>query len=144
MSYEQLDFIADSYIPLLLLVSIYLVFSNGFSQGFRVAASNGLVIFSGVLLVYFVMFVDLKMNLWSGINLDYSTHTALALVFLCFMSFRGGKWLVGTVLTMLAYCGLMLFQQYHSVLDILTTAIVILPVLVGLNIKFNTSANLQL
>lgn len=127
MTYETLDKIADSYIPVLLIIflfglayRVYLDWPNFTSTwrsfGFAVAM---------VLVSYGFMFADKAMNIWSGVGLDYSTHTAvsLAIVFpLCTLFSQAWKLLV---LSFLAYASLMLYQGYHSVTDILTTAAVV-------------------
>ncbi len=47
---------------------------------------NGLLQFGGVVLstvfIYAVMFVDNTIGIWPAFDLDYSTHTAIALVFI--------------------------------------------------------------
>lgn len=127
MTYETLDKIADSYIPLLLIIfllgliyRIYLVWptfkSVGRVFGFAVVL---------ILICYGCMFADKAMHIWPSLGLDYSTHTAasLSLVFaLCVLFPRAWKFLV---LSFIAYAILMLYQRYHSFTDIFTTTVVI-------------------
>lgn len=127
MSYETLDIIADSYIPVLLVLfvaglvlTIYQSRSN-----FRVVISH-LGFLLGLLIVsYGLMFFDNAVHLWPTLSLDYSTHTAVALslVFALCVSFPS-RWKI-FIISMLVYAALMLYQRYHSVLDIASTGIVI-------------------
>lgn len=127
MSYEQLDKIADSYIPVLLVLfllglgrNVYLLWPS-----YRAAFFSFLYLIGLLVISYGLMFFDSAVRLWPTFGLDYSTHTAVALslVFaLCTVFARQWKWIAGS---MGAYAGLMLYQQYHSVMDILTTSLVI-------------------
>lgn len=140
MSYETLDTIADAYTPLLLIlfliglgVKLYQCWPN-YREG---------VLYFGFLLVllivsYGFMFIDKALGLWPAFGSDYSTHTAVALsliLALCVLAPQHTKWLAGS---MFAYAGLMLYQQYHSVLDIISTASVIaLFALLFFRVMFN-------
>lgn len=140
MSYETLDTIADAYTPLLLVlfliglgVKLYRCWPN-YREG---------VLYFGFLLVllivsYGFLFIDKVLGLWPAFGSDYSTHTAVALslVFaLCVLTPRYTKWIAGS---MFAYAALMVYQQYHSVLDIVSTAAVIsLFALLFFRVMFN-------
>lgn len=127
MSYETLDTIADFYIPLLLILffgglgrNAYLLWPNYRAPIFSFLYLVGLLVIS-----YGLMFFDNAVRLWPAFGLDYSTHTAVALslVFaLCTVFARQWKWIAGS---MLGYAGLMLYQEYHSVMDILSTSLLI-------------------
>lgn len=127
MSYETLDTIADSYIPLLLILFLgglgrnaYLLWPN-----YRALIFSFLYLLGLLLISYGLMFFDNAVRLWPAFGLDYSTHTAVALslVFALCTVFAGQwKWIAGS---MLVYAGLMLYQEYHSLTDIFTTALVV-------------------
>ncbi|WP_331347052.1 hypothetical protein [Cellvibrio sp. UBA7661] len=127
MSYEALDAIADTYIPLLLIVFLLGVFGKTYRlwPDYR-GPLTGFLYFAGLLVIaYGLMFFDKAVGLWPTLGLDYSTHTAVALslVFaLCNIFPDRWRWLV---VSMLAYAGLMLYQQYHSLLDIISTSVVL-------------------
>lgn len=140
MSYETLDTIADAYTPLLLI--LFLV-SFGVKLYQRWPNYREPILHFGFLLMlliasYGLMFIDKALGLWPAFGSDYSTHTAVALslVFsLCVLTPRQAKWLAGS---MLAYAALVLYQQYHSVLDIVSTAAMIsLFALVFFRVMFN-------
>ena len=135
VTYEQLDFIADSYIPLLFIAVLGVVAKNGAGKGLITIGLNTWPVILGVAWIYSLMFIDEKLQLWPSLGLDYSTHTALALVFVTALCFSGPLAFAGSILTMLGYCLLMVYQEYHSIADIVSTALVILPVLVWLNLK---------
>ncbi|MBU2714158.1 hypothetical protein [Zooshikella harenae] len=135
MSYQQLDMIADSYIPILLLISLIGFIKSFFYNGYLKTSYEALPFLIGIIFIYSLMYVDLKLEIWPMLSLDYSTHTALALVFVCGISFWGKRQLIGVVISMVLYCLLMMYQNYHTLLDILTTSVAVLPALVWLNMK---------
>jgi len=127
MSYETLDAIADAYTPLLLMlfliglgVNLYQCWPN-----YRESVLHFGFLLMLLIASYGLMFIDKALGLWPAFGSDYSTHTAVALslVFaLCVLTPRNAKWIAGS---MFAYAALMVYQQYHSVLDIVSTAAVI-------------------
>ena len=139
MSYDQLDAIADVYIPLLILISVGVVVF-AFHEKSIASTKNLLVVLGlGICQTYGIMLLDNTLSIWPSFGLDYSTHTSLALVFVVFLSFVNRIYFAGSVFSMLIYVVLMLYQEYHSVLDIVTTTIVVLPGLIWLNIKWGIS-----
>ncbi|WP_334428536.1 hypothetical protein [Vibrio alginolyticus] len=132
MTYQQLDVIADSYVPLLGILSLLWFVRKGGSSGVRSAFIDVVTTFFGVLYIYTLMFADKYLSAFASIGLDYSTHTALALVFVVTLSFTGKAVRFITILSMLSYCLLMLYQGYHTVADIILTGLLVLPVLVWL------------
>lgn len=137
MSYEQLDCIADSYIPLLIVVTLFLLGRQSLAESFQKILGSVLALVASILFIYLLMFADQKLSLWSSAELDYSTHTALALCFVCLLSFRGASWFGFALISMILYCGLMLYQEYHTVADILTTSLAVLPVILALHLWQN-------
>lgn len=127
MSYETLDAIADAYIPfLLILLMLGLVIKiYQFWPNFRAPVFFFLYLMSLLLVSYSLMFLDKAVGLWPALGLDYSTHTAVALslvVALCKIFPHRWKWFAGS---MVLYGCLMLYQQYHSLLDIISTSAII-------------------
>jgi len=102
----------------------------------------------GLVVAYAIMFVDNHLSLWPQFNMDYSTHTAVALVLVVnlwvMMNFLQGIWSVSLLVSLLGYFLLMLYQQYHTVADILSTAVVVAAVLlpVARAIYFKNNAQL--
>lgn len=78
-----------------------------------------------VALVYLVQAGDRSFQLWVAAGLDDSTHAgvhAAIVVSLWYIDKRAG-W-VGSVIA-LAYAALMLYQKYHGIWDLVSTAAVI-------------------
>lgn len=135
MSYQQLDFVADSYIPILLLFVLITLLKGVFKEGVLKVLQSALPFIIGVVFIYALMFIDNTFKIWTTLTLDYSTHTALALVFVCGVSFWGKKQRITVITSMIFYCLLMLYQQYHTVMDILSTVVVVLPMLCLINLR---------
>lgn len=81
--------------------------------------------------VYMIGFLDYRFGFWRILSLDYSTHTALALVLVVNILNLGVtvvvKFTVG--LSFLAYLVLMRYQNYHTWLDMISTALIIFSIL---------------
>lgn len=129
--YEILDKIADSYNPILFLA--YIVFATiYFRQGDKMAAVRG---FLGILFCYFVLFVDTKLKVWESLGLDFSTHSAVALALVSFHIHKrklSSPGFIGFTLSLLAYYLLELYQEYHTIGDIISTCLVIGPAMFGI------------
>ncbi|MCL6269368.1 hypothetical protein M3P05_05335 [Sansalvadorimonas sp. 2012CJ34-2] len=125
LDYETLDTIADSYIPLLcvwVLVSVYLAVHRGDRYGVKRQLK---CLLSGLVIVYGLMFLDEALAIWPAFDLDYSTHTALSLMFILYLSkFQPGGRVLQFV-SFVAYLLLMRYQEYHSYLDMVTTGLIV-------------------
>ena len=119
---NTLAFSADCYTPILLLLALvdvarYWISGNKF-YGLR-------LIFAAVV-VYVWMYADHYFQLWARMGLDYSTHTAAALVLVVIVSFDKRvplKLLLAS--SLISYGYLMYLLHYHSWADMLTTALVV-------------------
>ena len=146
LSYQQWDAIADSYIPLLaLLCAVHLsyfflkgtaCFKHGILAYSKQTALRILAIILSIIWVYTLMFLDENLKIWPSITigeqvLDYSTHTALALVFNCYLfcSALSSQPLLSFIITlsMVLYLLLMKYQNYHTFADMFTTTMIVLP-----------------
>ncbi|MCX7098960.1 MAG: hypothetical protein NTV43_13740 [Methylococcales bacterium] len=127
-SYQTLDLIADTYLPLLAVMALAVVCWTGFKRGWRPAARRFIALTAGLLIAYGLMFLDQGLHLWPKLNLDYSTHTAVALVLASFLAVCARTWAVYWLGSLLVYLLLMVYQHYHSLADILTTAAVVAPI----------------
>ncbi|HWV16581.1 MAG TPA: hypothetical protein VN030_14200 [Cellvibrio sp.] len=136
MDYQTLDTIADAYIPLLLLIALLTMAIRSAKNKSTIAAN--LQILGSLLLLcagaYGLMFIDQRLGLWPSVGLDYSTHTAIAvvLVYVLLLLFPGARLFTGASLAI--YAGLMIYQGYHSLSDILSTGIVIIGSILLLNL----------
>ena len=85
------------------------------------------------------MFLDAKYQIWSSFNADYSTHTALALAFIVFFGFKNKLVMCTSILSFICYCILMLYQQYHTIIDIASTSLALTPFFYWLQVKAKNS-----
>ena len=133
MDYETLDKIADLYIPLLVMTALLASFLVPPSSLSRIEIAFSRLACLGILLgtAYGFMLLDGVYSIWPDLGLDYSTHTAVSLVLVLFLVLLIPRLLLLWSSSLIAYCGLMLYQEYHSVADILSTAFalfIIIPV----------------
>ncbi|NOI57408.1 hypothetical protein [Vibrio coralliilyticus] len=129
MTYEQWDAIADAYIPVIGSISLVVILIAGFRSGLKTGTKQLLATLVSTLYIYVLMFADNYFQIWPSFEMDYSTHTALALVFVTYLftHSKALKWL--SVASMITYAILMMYQHYHTLADIITTALCVLPVL---------------
>lgn len=127
--YEILDAVADAYNPILLIGSIgILIYSIAQKNSLYSNQTKEFVLIG--LVVYGWFYLDKIFGIWSLFNLDYSTHTAAGFS-LTFYLFINSKHLRNFVwVFFIAYLILILYQQYHTVLDILTTLLATAPFVV--------------
>lgn len=123
-TYESLDNIADAYTPILFIA--YLIMSVVYwRQGDKLASLKG---FSGIAIAYAFMFADNAIHAWPSVGLDYSTHSAVALALIVFHVHKKALLsltAIGIMVSLVAYYALEVYQKYHSVADILSTAAVV-------------------
>jgi hypothetical protein len=130
ITYQQLDVIADSYIPILFVISVFVLALDIFkSENKNNRKFSELIsIIVSIAIVYLVMALDNNFGIWLLFELDYSTHTALSLVFVAYLSSKSKTLLVFSVVSFLFYVLLMLYQKYHTIADIISTSVALMPV----------------
>jgi hypothetical protein len=124
-SYETLDAIADTYIPILALVSFVSLGKTIISSQWRLLTIHSALLVAGILLAYGLMLLDIFAGIWPVLGLDYSTHTAVALVLVCYLAVVFRKYFAIWIGSSIAYFLLMLYQGYHTVADIGTTILAV-------------------
>ncbi|MEC6825324.1 hypothetical protein VXS02_17990 [Photobacterium piscicola] len=141
MTFEQWAFIADLYTPMIVIICVISMVKLEREQGMR----SGLFSLSGVLLstafIYAVMFVDNTLEIWPAFNLDYSTHTAIALVFIGYFIVYTPKLRGVMVFSIVGYALLMIHQKYHTLSDIISTTIIVMPVILLCQYKCKLAVN---
>lgn len=122
--------VANAYNPALLLLSVGL----SVYVGFKYRSARGVLLVLSAVIVYALMFMDKRFSAWAALGLDYSTHTATALAMCIFIATTVGKRLVNIALalSLALYCCLMVFLNYHSWIDILTTGALVGTFISGL------------
>lgn len=129
MSWETLDAIADSVIPVLGLIALIWPWLR-WRGSRRHAALNITVTLLSVGFDYMLSALDGKFGWWPSVGLDFSTHTAIAIALIVALSsIKPSTWTVWTAI-LLGYFVLMVYQSYHTWADIGTTAAVVAPPLI--------------
>lgn len=123
--YETLDNIADAYVPLLALLSLFSLSRTAYLSRWRQLATDTALFVSILLIAYGLMFLDNYLGIWPAFGLDYSTHTAVALALVIFLMSSTKHYSAYLLGSLVLYFLLMLYQGYHSLADILTTAVVV-------------------
>lgn len=126
MSYEQIDFICDSYNPTLFIIVLLMIGLGIKSRGGRDSAKVGGIFLASVVTSYLIVALERKVGAWGYFGMDFSTHTMISIVFASWIWRLAPSTkvlsLVGS--TTLIYWGAMVYQKYHSIQDILTTAVI--------------------
>lgn len=136
-SYETLDAIADSYIPVLAFIALASPLLRTLQLRWQLAGLQLLAFVHVALVGYGLMLLDNYFHLWPAVGLDYSTHTALALGLVAALCFNLPKLIVLWLISLVGYVLLMLYQEYHTLADILTTGLavglLVVPGMLGLH-----------
>ncbi|MFT6985056.1 MAG: hypothetical protein ACJAT7_000863 [Psychromonas sp.] len=122
---------ADLYTPLLLLCWGY--YWQKASRQTRRSQIKRLLLC--VVIVYSVMLLDNYLHIWPSLEMDYSTHSAVALLFVVSLSLQNKHLLLIAPLSLCVYFYLMWRLNYHSVADMLITSFVLLPAFIYINKK---------
>jgi hypothetical protein len=129
--------IADIYTPLL----VFMVFYYFIKISKALQKQQATAIVSAIAVVYLLMFIDAYFSIWLSLGMDYSTHTAIALVFVVVLSYRSLLHLIIASLSLVLYGLLMRYLSYHSIADVLSTVLVLLPIFILLNRNRNRKGN---
>jgi hypothetical protein len=127
MTYENLDRIADAFVPAQAIVALVLALIHLARRRFRIVGKLVVLFALGIALVYGMMHADNRFGFWPTFGLDYSTHASVALMLTAVLiaAWRRLWWLWCALV--LAYLGLCLYQRYHTVADIAMTALYLVP-----------------
>jgi len=117
----SLPFICDLYNPILLVGALAFCATRLWKKQFTRAS----LFFISAFIAYGLMFLDNATKIWPRFGLDYSTHTATALVLCLYigMNVQQKLWWGILGISLVSYGELMVILHYHSWADILTTAI---------------------
>ncbi len=132
MDYETLDKIADSYIPALAIIAFFAtaLVASGSQNRVKIAFFRLLFLSFFLGVAYGFMFLDNAYHIWQKLGLDYSTHTAVSFVLVMYLGLLIPKSLLFWSTSLIFYYGLMLYQEYHTLTDILSTAVVLVIAIV--------------
>lgn len=128
-TYEMLDRIADSVNPVLGVATLlwaWIARGHGnLGRGARAGILGNVATLASVGVIYLIGALDRKIGVWAAMGLDYSTHTAVCVACIVSLWWIDRRARIPATIVGLAYAALMLFQKYHSVADIATTAVII-------------------
>ena len=124
---QQWGLVADAYTPFLVIVWLCVLIRAARVPEFPAAQHLRACVLS-VACVYVLMFVDQWLSLWPLFRLDFSTHTALALVFVMALAGFGRKLALAGLTSLLLYMALMWFLGYHTWMDMLSTILILAPI----------------
>lgn len=129
MNYEQWDKLANAYILVIGTLCVVYILRNFFAKSFKYSTLQLLTTIASIGIIYLVMLFEQNWHIWSSFGAKYSFNIALALVFVCFFVVHGrlSKWIVSA--SMLGYIELMTHLHHYQWADIISTVIVILPLL---------------
>ena len=125
LNYETLDAIADAYTPLLALLAFGMVVYGLWMAQWKLSAIRSLSLVSIAFIAYGFMMLDAYLNIDFFLSLDYSTHTAVSLGLIIFLCFNARRLTIVWIGSFILYLMLMLYQQYHTIADILVTGVVV-------------------
>ena len=100
MSYEQIDFICDSYNPTLFII-VLLMIGLGIKVGGGFSKGRGIFLAS-VVTSYLIVALERKVGAWGYFGMDFSTHTMISIVFASWI------WRLAPSTTVLSLVGLQL------------------------------------
>jgi hypothetical protein len=121
-TYRLLDAVADSYDPLLALLTLAAPLLRK-PRELRPAIRYYVATAGAIAFVYVVRAIDAHQQLWASIGLDYSTHSAFAASLAVSVAMFLRRWLAPLFAFTVLYFCLELFMRYHGMLDIVTSTI---------------------
>lgn len=131
MTYENLDRIADAFVPAQVLAALLFAVFHLTRRRFRLVGRLLALFILGLVLVYAMMHADNRYGFWPAFGLDYSTHASIALMLTITLIVAVPRfWWLWCALVF-AYLGLCLYQRYHTVADIAATALYLVPLHLG-------------
>jgi hypothetical protein len=126
LTYGQLDAVADANNPLLGVVCLLRFIWLLSRKNWNISGRMALFFCCALIVAYGWEKIDIRFAIWPRTGLDYSTHTAVAVAAttVLWLFWRRGR--IAWISWLFAYAVLMLWQQYHSAADIVTTAGVVI------------------
>lgn len=120
-----LAILADAYMPAIALLLAYCLYLT-YKESKRFFKGQLFLLTILLFVVYGFMFLDNIYKVWPKMGLDYSTHSALFFALsLCVYTIKSTfKYILGALL--FSYFWMLIYLEYHTFLDILSTISVIL------------------
>jgi hypothetical protein len=131
MDYESWDRIADAVNPTVGVITLALALAVR-RAGNPPHWAQLLLTLACVTLVYALGWVDAQLKLWPAVGLDYSSHTGVHVAIVASLWMIDRRFGIAGVVIALLYAALMVYQKYHTILDIASTALAVVPLAVGI------------
>lgn len=128
LNYQTLDAIADAVNPVMGVLALAVPWMRAPVRARR-ALLMDLLTLAAVGLAYAVMAIDISLESWARLGLDYSTHAAVYTAIASSLWQHSGVARLTGVMVGVVYAALMLWQKYHSLMDIVSTVLVLVLVL---------------
>lgn len=140
--FRALHGVANS-VNILLIVWLLAVLIIGTKQKILTVRSWLAALFS-VALVYIIKTVDGRLDIWKSLDWDYSTHSALAAVLVVSICLFARAQRALALAVFLAYEALIVVLGFHSLADIFSTLLVIVPVSLLLHWLFKSQPSSEI
>lgn len=126
LSHGTLNAIIQAYNPTLGALALGMIGAALAARQWRVGGVRALHLVIGLLIAYGLMFIDNRLRIWPYFDLDYSTHTAVTVILVTYLGIHARKAMPLWIVSTFAYFLLMVYQKFHTIADIVTTAIVVM------------------
>lgn len=123
--FRALDFLADATNIILILWLLAVLVIETKKRALN--GKNWLAVVLSIALVYILKTFDSKLQIWDRVHLNYSTHSALAAAVVALLFFLDRPRRLLALAVFVAYEALQMLLGFHSLLDILTTLAVLMP-----------------
>lgn len=121
------------YNPTLGLVCLALIANSMMARDWRLSGIRAIHLSLGLIIAYGFMFIDNALGIWDHFGLDYSTHTAVAVILVTYLAVHTRRIALLWIFSLLGYYVFMMYKGYHTFSDIVTTMIVVLvPLLLAM------------
>jgi hypothetical protein len=131
LDYQTLDRIADSVNPTLGVITLVLALVVR-HPGNPPRWAQVLLTLCAVASIYLLGFIDASLKLWPAMGLDFSGHTGVHVAIVVSLWMIDRRFGLAGIGVFVAYAALMLYQQYHTVADIASTAPVTAAAAIGM------------
>lgn len=121
LDYQALDSLADAVNPTLGVITLALALAVR-RPGNPPRWAQVLLTLGAVAGIYLLSFIEASLKLWSSMGMNFSDHTGVHVAIVVSLWMVDRRFGLAGVMVFAAYAGLMLYQRYHTVADIATTA----------------------
>lgn len=128
-NYEVLDLVADSYNRVLGLLWLATMAIAMWQRAWRCTLYRAIFGTALVSVARLLEIADWYSGAFPGAGLDYSSHTAIALGMVVYLAVVWKQHWIWWWTSMACYLGLVLYQRYHTLDDVIVTAIVSAPLI---------------